>query len=211
MIGAPIYYQAGDIFLVSGQGFFSKGIKFFTRDKGEKDDQVVTHGGAIVSDGVFETATVVEALGHGVVQRGLAEAIGKQAFAVYRPLNLEPDDIKVGVAFAISNVKRGYGWLKIGTQVLDWAIPYRDKNNHPPYVFRRLTGSPRFPFCTFLVDGFVCSMMANKLRRQMGGVIMKADIEPFGVPQACCDPDTIKDFSDRYPDIYKCVRSLGPS
>lgn len=205
-MGEGLELKAGDIFLVSGQGFFSRGIRRFTRGRGEAET-IATHVGVVVSDGTFETATVVEALGHGVVRRSFAESIGSQPFSVIRPLNLSPDAIKTAVAFAHRNVNCGYGWLKIGAQLGDFLIPWRNKKGHPPYFFRRIAGADRWPFCSFLVDGFVNAALVYDAVLRYGAEsvnlhALRAGIRPFGVEQNCCQPDDIDDFATAYPKIY---------
>jgi len=196
----PVTYKAGDIFLVSGQGFFSKGIRYFTRDRKEAETRA-THVGVVVTDGAPEMAMVVEALGHGVVQRRFIEGPGREAHAVYRPLNLSPGAIAVATALALRNVNRGYGWLKIGAQVADWLIPFRP-GGHTVYLFRRAAGLARFPFCSYLAD----EVIAKALEFDLAANGIMAAVKPFGVERNCCSPDDIDDFVNLHPNLYETVK-----
>jgi len=193
-------YQPCDIFLVSGQGFFSRGIRYFTRDRKEQETRA-THVGIVVSAGTAETATVVEALGSGVVRRNFAKGPGKEKHAVFRPLNLSAQAVAIAVALAHKNVGYGYGWLKIGAQVADWLIPLRP-GGHTVYLFRRIAGIARFPFCSYLAD----EVLGKALEYDLQAKGITALVKPFGVDRNCCSPDDIDDFIALHPNLYETVK-----
>lgn len=207
-------YKAGDIFLCSGEGFFSRGIRKFTQGHGETPT-IATHVGVIVRGGSPDDSVVIEALSQGVVEQPFMQGPGKGQHAVYRPINFSDGAIAAGVAVAHRRVKMGYGWGKIATQVFDFAIPYRDKKGNPPYVFRRIAGNSSMPICSYLADEVVSEQLLYDLRLKMGGwaspEMVELHVTPFGCPRNRVTPDDIMDFCEGHPDKYERVRVMGPA
>ena len=105
----------GDLFFSRGTGFVSVVIRFFTRRIGEARTKV-NHVGLVVEGGPIERAVVVEALSR-VRRHSLWARYSRKrrtAVAVYRPKNLDAEQIRKIVEKAETYVGRTYGWLTIG-------------------------------------------------------------------------------------------------
>lgn len=204
-------YQVGDIFLVSGHGFFSRAIRRFTRSKDEAKT-LATHVGVVVSGGSPQDSVVVEALSQGVIRRPFMQGPGRESHAVYRPLNLSSAAIAAGVAVAHGCVGKQYGWGKIVAQALDFALPWRDPKGQPLFAFRRLAGVKNMPICSYLVDEVVAEELVYDARRKIlsPAGVFSITVTPFGVPRNTVTPDDIMDFAEGHPDFYACVRVMGP-
>jgi hypothetical protein len=178
--------EPADIFLTRGRGFLSRAIRFFSRGIGESRT-MVNHVGIVVVGGETGEAVVVEALSR-VFRHPLAEQYGSgdDEVAVFRPLNLTPDELRAVVAKAESYVGRKYGYFKIVLHFLDWCLL-------GAYVFRRLGRMDRYPICSWLVAH-----------------AYKAAGKKFGVAAGAATPDDIWDFVTRRKDIYREIRPLKP-
>ena len=181
----------GDIFLTYGAGFFSKLIRFFSRSIGESRTQV-NHTGIVVSEGDLQNCQVVETLLR-VRKHKLWKRYGRSKLtkvAVYRPINLTPEEISTIVAKALSQLGKRYGAHVIIGHFLDWLLL-------GAYVFRRIFKSRDYPICSWLVaDSFAA---AGK---------------DFGVEPGAAQPDDIWDFIQVNPDKYEMVhplKSIGKS
>ncbi len=175
-----------DVFLTQGTSFVSKAIRFFTRKVGEKRTQV-NHVGVIVAPGTVHTAIAVEALVR-VRMHALRRYASKKTtgVAVFRPTNLTEDEKAKIVAKAKSYEGKRYGWTKIVTHAMDWAL-------QGAYVFRRLTHRDDYPICSWLV-----------------AYAFKEADKHFGVDAGAANPDDIWDFVTTNPDKYVQVRELKP-
>jgi hypothetical protein len=179
--------QPADIFLTRGRGFVSRLIRVFTRHIGESRTKV-NHVGIVVEGGAVEKAIAVEALSR-VVCRPLIEGYGdgRDDVAVYRPLNLTPEEIKKVVAAAERYVGRDYGYFMIALHFADWLL-------QGAYVFRRLgKGMDDYPICSWVV----------------AHAYLKAG-KKFGVDPGAASPDDIWDFVTSHPEKYQQVRPLVP-
>lgn len=183
----PVQLLPGDIFLTRGPGFISGLIRFFSRHIGESRAQV-NHTGVIVVGGPLTTAIAVEAVAH-VVRRPLWVAYGppkKDAVAIFRPLNLTPEETAAIVSAAEGYVGERYGYLKIAAHLADWLL-------FGAYVFRRLAQMDNYPICSWLV----------------AHAYLKAG-KDFGVPAGAAEPDDIWDFVTKHPDKYAQIWPLSP-
>lgn len=178
--------QPAGIFLTRGKGFISRAIRFFSRGIGEPRT-IVNHVGIVVEGGGTNEAVVVEALSR-VFRHRLAEQYGggEDKVAVFRPLNLTPDELTAVVAKAECYVGRKYGYFKIVLHFLDWLLL-------GAYVFRRLGRMDGYPICSWLVAH-----------------AYKAAGKHFGVAPGASTPDDIWDFATRRTDIYQQIRPLKP-
>lgn len=178
-----IQLQPADIFLTRGNSLISKAIRFFSRSIGESRTKV-NHVGVVVSEGTLQDAVVVEALST-VKKHTLWKQYGPLSgdlVAIYRPLNLTNDEIKIIVAEAEQEVGRKYGYLKIVAHLLDWIFL-------GIYFFRRFTNNGIYPICSWLV----------------AHAYSKAG-KHFGCDPGAAEPDDIWDFvtgnTDKYKEIY---------
>ena len=179
--------EPGDVFLTRGHAFFSRAIRFFTRDAGEKRTKV-NHVGVVVEVGEITTTVVVEALSR-VTRHRLWKQYGpprKDGVAVYRATNLTPEEVEIIVATAGRQVGKKYGYLKIAAQFLDWLL-------EGAYFFRRLVPDGKYPICSWLV----------------AHAFSKAG-KHFGVEPGVAAPDDIMDFIELNTDKYTQVRPLVP-
>lgn len=176
----PTNLKPGDIFLTRGDGLISKLIRFFSRTGGESRTRV-NHVGIVVDDKL----TVVEALTK-VKRHTLFDEYGKTntQIAVYRPLNLTPEELEKIVAKAESYVGATYGYSKIVAHLGDWFLGGR-------YFFRRFASMDKYPICSWLVAAAYAA--ADK---------------DFGCPVGLAEPDDIWDFVNANPDKYKEVWKL---
>jgi hypothetical protein len=181
-----ITLKSGDIFLTKGPGLISWLIRFCSRSIGEKRTKV-NHAGVVATEGTLKTAEIVESVA--VARRCLLwEHYGprsKNAVAIYRPLNLTPDQVAVIVATAERQVGKKYGIWKLAAHFLDWLLL-------GVYLFRRLANNGDYPICSWLV-----AYAFSKARKN------------FGVPPGAAEPDDIWDFVNKHTDKYMCVHPLG--
>lgn len=175
------WFEPGDIFLVSGSGFFSKAIRFFTRGRGEPRTEI-THVGLISSYGTVHGATAIEALR--TVRKAPFSAHLGETLTVFRPTNLADHEMLAITSRAERYVGRKYGYGKIVAHALDGLLG-------GAYVFRRLTNSDAYPICSWLVAH--AYLAAGK---------------DFGVKAGAATPDDIADFVVRNPDKYEQVLPL---
>jgi DNA-binding transcriptional ArsR family regulator len=177
--------QPADIFLTRGKIWISRAIRFFTRRIGEKRTKV-NHVGLVVEGGSIQQAVVVEALSrvrrHRLIDR---YRDGKTDVAVYRPLNLTEEEVKVVVSKAEEYVGRKYGYFKIFLHFVDWLL-------QGAYVFRRLDRMDSYPICSWLVAHAYAKIGKH-----------------FGVNPGAATPDDIWDFVTSRSKIYQEVRPLG--
>ena len=178
--------KPGDIFLTRGTSFISRAIRVFTRTFGESRTKI-NHVGLVVAQGTAAQAQVVEALWR-VVRRRLWDGYGppsKDEVAVYRPINLTDEELAAIVAYAERQVGKQYGYLKIAAHLLDWGLM-------GTYLFRRLTQSPDYPICSWLVAHAYASVSKD-----------------FGVVPGAATPDDIWDFVTKESEKYRRILLLG--
>lgn len=178
-------YMPGDILLSRGNSWLSKAIRFFSRSFGESRTKV-NHAAIIVEGANFVgNAIIVEALAT-VKKHSIQKSYGdkNQSIAIFRPINLTDDQINLIVRKAEGYVGKTYGFLKIFTHMLDWAL-------NGAYVFRRFTNSGKYPICSYLVA--YSFAVANK---------------HFGVEPGQATPDDIWDFVTLNKDKYTQIREL---
>ena len=177
--------QPGDIFLTKGTGFLSRAIRLFSRSGGESRTEA-NHVGIVVLGGDSTNAIVVEALSSVKRRRISAYRLNKKhEMAVFRPLNVSPQDMTSIVIRAESYVGRKYGYLKIVAHFIDYWLGGR-------YVARRLTSSDNYPICSWVVAYAYGD----------GGL-------SFGVEPGAASPDDIWDFVTSHPDVYQEVHPMG--
>ena len=169
--------QPCDVFLTRGTSFIASSIRFFTRSFGEKRSQV-NHVGIIVEGGTLHSAIAVEALSK-VRMHALRRYAGKRttSVAVYRPTNLDDEEVQAIVDKARSFVDRRYGYGKIVAHLLDWGL-------QGSYVFRRFTDDDSYPICSWLVAH-----------------AFKAADKHFDVPAGAANPDEGVDAGDMGGEI----------
>jgi hypothetical protein len=186
-----VFLRSGDIFLTRGTSVASWLIRFLTRRVGEARTKV-NHVGLVVERGFLDEVFVIEALMKtGRVERhSLWKEYGppcRDAVAVYRPINLSPQEISFIVARARSHVGKKYGCLKIAAHLLDWICL-------GAYLFRRMIPDGDYPICSWIVaDAYAA---AGKY---------------FDVLPGAATPDDIWDFvAERKPSYFVQVRPLIP-
>jgi len=188
-----------DIMATRSKGRLGRLIRFFTRRIGESKSRV-NHIGQVVHGGTLETAIVVEALSPRVVHRPLWDGYGCKSApdaTIFRPLNLTDEDIAVITRTAESYVGRRYGYLKLGTNLLDWvatniraAIPIGERRD--VYLFRRLTHDDNYPMCSWITSHSYAKRGKD-----------------FGVKAGAATPDDIWDFCLSHPEKYAVIVPLG--
>jgi hypothetical protein len=179
--------KQADIFLTRGNSLLSKAIRYFTRTIGENRTKV-NHVGLVVGDGLLNMSIVIEALSR-VKKHKLWEQYGpfkKVSVAIYRPINLTADEIKIIIKEAEEQVGKRYGYLKIIAHFLDWILL-------GAYMFRRLTNSGDYPICSWLVAHAYSKVNKN-----------------FGVDPGAANPDDICDFIEQNPSKYQEIYALEP-
>ena len=175
----------GDVFMTYGAGFFSKLIRFFTRNIGESRTQV-NHTGIVVTEGDLENCQVVETLLR-VRKHKLWYRYGPfnpDKVTIYRPINLTPEETEIIVAKALEQVGKRYGIVTVIGHLLDWLLL-------GAYVFRRITHSGDYPICSWLV----------------AHAFAKAG-KTFDVEPGAAQPDDIWDFIKKNPDKYQLIHPL---
>jgi hypothetical protein len=182
-----VILKPGDVFLTKGPGFFSWLIRFFSRSLGESRAKV-NHAGVVVKEGALREAEIVESVA--VARRGLLWTFygprTKNEVAVYRPLNVTPEQVGVIVATAGRQVGKKYGKAKLAAHLLDYLLL-------GAYVFRRLANNGDYPICSWLV----------------AHAFGEAGLH-FGVEPGAAEPDDIWDFVTEHKDKYACVHPLAP-
>ena len=175
----------GDVFLTYGAGFFSKLIRFFTRTIGESRTQV-NHSGIVVAQGDLESCEVVETLlrvrKHRVWERYGPFSLDK--VAIYRPINLTPEETDTIVVQAVKQVGKRYGIFTVIGHLLDWLLL-------GAYVFRKIFQSKNYPICSWLVAYAFARAGKN-----------------FNVEPGAAQPDDIWDFIQKNPDKYQQIHPL---
>lgn len=178
-------FRRGDIVLTRGDSFVSKAIRWFSRVSGESRT-MVNHVAIVTADGDSATAEIVEALTT-VKKRKLKvyRRHPKTAVAVYRPLNVTPEQIDTIVDYSLSTVGRSYGHHMLVAHALDRLV-----FNHG-YVVRRLVGMEKYPICSWII----------------AQAYSRAGFT-FGVAPGQADPDDIWDHVV-VSDHYTAVHHLG--
>jgi hypothetical protein len=177
--------EPADIFLTRGTAWVSRAIRFFSRRIGEPRTKA-NHVGVVVEGGSVTDAVVVEALSK-VRRHRLARQYGAKKgtqVAVYRPLDLTQEERKTITEAAEAYVGRDYGWFQLIGHLFDWAL-------QGAYVFRRLTGSDRYPICSWVVAHSYAKAGRN-----------------FGVAPGAATPDDICDFVERETEKYRQIRGF---
>jgi hypothetical protein len=175
----------GDVFLTYGAGFFSKLIRFFTQTIGESRTKV-NHTGIVVTEGDLENCLVVETLLR-VRKHKLWKRYGPfshDKVAIFRPINLTPEQTDIIVARAVEQVGKKYGIFTVIGHLLDWLLL-------GTYLFRRITHSNNYPICSWLV----------------AYAFAKAG-KTFDVEPGAAQPDDIWDFIQQNPDKYQMIHPL---
>lgn len=180
-----VTFMPGDIFLTRGDSFVSKGIRFFTRGRGESRTEV-NHVGLVTGEGTAESALTVEAMTT-VKQRTLGAYRDSDStqVAVYRPINLSEFELKRVVRKAESYVGKSYGYGKIFAHWVDWCLG-------GVYFARRIFRMDDYPICSWVVAQAFAEVGKD-----------------FGVAAGGADPDHIWDFVTANPDKYEVVYPLG--
>jgi hypothetical protein len=181
-----LHLQPGDVMLTRSRGIVGWAISAFTRHFGESRTKA-THTGVVVDGGPIQEAVIVEALSK-VERHRLWDryAEGNRDVAIFRPLNISPQEIGKVVAKAESYVGRKYGYLKLLAHWADWLL-------QGAYVFRRLTTQDNYPICSWVV-----------------AYAFAAADKDFGVEPGAATPDDIWDFVIKHPHYYGEILSLGP-
>ena len=177
--------KPGDVFLTRGHSLLSRAIRFFTRSIGEKRTKI-NHVGIIVEEGNLQSCLGVEALSR-VRKHRLWYKYGppnKDSVSIFRPINVNEDEIGVIVNEALEQVGKKYGYLKIITHLLDWFLL-------GVYFFRRFTCKEKYPICSWLVAHSFSKAGKN-----------------FGVSTGAAQPDDIWDFITNNPDKYQEIHPL---
>lgn len=177
------YLLPCDVFVTRGRSLFARGIRWATRDKGERPTQV-NHVGAIVEAGDWMDVQCIEALQRVELHSFARKYAGTDHWAaVYRPTNITTEQQGKVLAYLHNHVGNKYGYGKIGLHLL-----------------RRLTGSDfwlrhqtdRWPICSYLV--------AKAWKR--------AGLD-FGCDERLATPDDIHDFMLANPEKYQFVLQIG--
>ena len=181
-----VILKPGDVFLTKGPGLLSRLIRFFSQSIGESRAKV-NHAGVVVKEGTLRTTEIVESVA--VARRcRLWEHYGpgsKNAVAVFRPLNLTPEQVAVVVDTAARQVGKKYGIGKLVAHLLDWML-------QGVYLFRRLADNGDYPICSWLV----------------AHAFAKAG-KDFGVEPGAAEPDDIWDFVTANRDKYERIHPLA--
>lgn len=182
---AGLYLQPGDVMLTRSRGVVGWAISTFTRHFGESRTKA-THTGVVVDGGPIQRAVIVEALSK-VERHRLWDryAEGNREVAVFRPLNLSPQEIEKVVEKAESYVGRKYGYMKLLAHWADWLL-------QGAYVFRRLTTQDDYPICSWVV-----------------AYAFAAAGKDFGEEPGAATPDDIWDFVTSHPQYYDEILPLG--
>lgn len=180
-----ILLEPGDVMLTRSGGIVGWAIATFTRHIGESRTKA-THTGVVVEGGALRAAVIVEALST-VKRHRLWDRYGgtSKEVALFRPLNLTPEQIANVVAKAESYVGRRYGYLKIVAHWADWLL-------QGAYVFRRLASQDRYPICSWVVAHAFAAAGKH-----------------FGVEPGEATPDDVWDFVIANPQIYREIRPLS--
>jgi len=184
MISKNLVLEPCDIFFTHSDSILGKGIRFCTRSIGEEKTKV-NHVGAIVTEETIDKAQAIEALTK-VRRHTLMSQYGggSDKVAIYRPLNITPEQALTITAKLNEYEGRTYGYAKIVTHWLDWCL-------NGAYVFRRLTGSDRYPICSWVV----------------AQAFSHAGLD-FGVKPGAATPDDIWDYCVKHKDKYELVLPL---
>jgi hypothetical protein len=185
MSSSDVYANAGDIFFVRGASLLSRAIRFTERHIGSGGG-AVNHVGVIVTDGLVQNVTEVEALSHvRIATLWRSYASGGDRVAIYRDTRLTPT-LRASVATrARQYVGDTYGYGKIILHFLDWCL-------FGAYVFRRLGGMDRYPICSWVV----------------AFAYFRGASITFGTPPAEASPNTIYAHVVAHPEWFMRVREL---
>lgn len=181
--------QPGDIFLSRSNSWFGRAIRWFTREGAEPATKV-NHVGIIVEGGPLDQAVAVEAL-QTVKRHSFWDARVESggAVAVFRPLNLTPEQTQRIVRYCEAQVGKRYGYHKIVLHGLRKFGPARAAIDR---VWSRV-GWDRYPICSYLVARAfeTCGL-------------------DFGVAATLAVPDDIWDFCRDHPEKYELILPLTP-
>lgn len=168
----------GDVIATRGTSWVSKAIRFFSRGIGEPRTKT-NHVAIVTRGGSFLEAVIVEALSK-VLRHKLWMKYGPPGgdeIAVFRNMMLNEAQRDMIAAKARTYIGRKYGYLKIVTHVLDYAL-------FGLYVFRRLARAENYPICSWLVAKAYAELAQGY----------------FGVSYAEATPDHIWDYCGASPD-----------
>ena len=173
----PRRVKPGDVFFTRSNGIIGRLIRVFSRTGGESRTKV-NHVGVIAE---WSTGPIgIEALTK-VKRHNLYNEYWNNTtqIAVYRPINLSSEEIKLIVEKAESYVGDSYGYGKIAAHFGDWLLGGR-------YFFRRFASMDKYPICSWLVAAAYAAANKN-----------------FGCEVGQAEPDDIWDFVIANPDKYE--------
>lgn len=178
--------RAADIVATRSKRWLGRAIRFFTRRIGESKSQV-NHVGLIVQGGPIDEAIITESLSKTVRRKLIDGYSGRGApdVAVFRPIDIIPEEVATVVAKMGDYEGRTYGYFKILTCLLDWCL-------FEKYVFRRLSRTDKYPMCSWAL-----AHAEAKIKRF------------FGVHPGAATPDDIWDYCVAHPEKYALVIPLG--
>lgn len=182
-----VLLKKGDIVFTRGVSLLSWAIRFFSRGPGESRTKV-NHVGIVVEGGPLEEANIVEALSR-VKRPRLMDRYGpssSSAVAVFRTMDLEPEQIDAVVRKAESYVNKRYGYGEILAHLLDWLLLGVN-------LFRRLTSDDAYPICSWVVAFAFDEVRPNY----------------FGGSAGTASPDDLWDAVERRPQDFQRVRPLA--
>lgn len=177
----------GDIFLTRGSSLISRGIRFCTRSFGESRSQI-SHVGFVSSRDMLIFADCIEAL-TSIVEHSLWEKYVHDGteVAIYRVRDWTDIDRHECIELARKYKGRRYGYPALITHFLDWCL-------QGAYVFRRLTNSPRYAICSWLVDYVASTLRVHFVPAKDAG---------------CATPDDIWDYIQTHRAEFKEILPLG--
>jgi hypothetical protein len=173
-------YQPLDIFFTRNPTFLSRVIRWAEREPGEAKSEA-SHVGAIVSNGPLKKVYCIEALKKVRYHSLWSRYRGRGTMTVYRPKNIEPDDVEEILWGLRRHVGDSYGYLKIGLHFLRKLTGNRN--------WLKLSVLDRYPICSYLV-----------------ATEFEAQGYDFGVKGRLATPDDMLDFCQANPDKWQCVR-----
>lgn len=172
--------EVGDIVFTRGDSILARAIRWAERGPGEPPSET-NHVGVITKAGSLVGAEVTEALWR-VTTSPMHKYHKNGKVAVFRPLNVEDEDLEEIRAEALSHVGETYGW---------WKLIF--------HLLARVTGIKRFKQVFFIDSRPICSMLVALAYEKAGFT--------FGVSGRSADPDEMMDFclshaGKYYPVIY---------
>lgn len=119
----PEDYRPGDLVFCHGKGFIARAIRLVQSWRSPKADAKWNHVAILHSKDPLGNWYIIQAEGHGVVKSTLNKAAPGGTFEVVKcPATADPQKV---VDFAVSQVGVKYGFLTIGSIVLNVVLPKR--------------------------------------------------------------------------------------